>query len=322
MWLVTPQKLYSFPLPGEPELRSLVEAYQGAIQGQRDPIETENIAARRLSALLVDPIMRAAPGVRRVVLVPDGCLHQLNIESLPVWSARPHYWVEDVAVAIAPSLALLSPGGRRAGRREPSLLLIGNPSPPPGEFPALPETAAEVEGVRRTFAAARSAVFTGASANPGAYLEADPGRFSFIHFAAHATANRESPLDSAVILSSKDDAYKLYARDIMRMPLRADLVTISACRSAGSRIYSGEGLVGFAWAFLQAGATNVIAGLWDVNDRSTSLLMQQLYAEISAGRAPAAALRAAKLRVVAAGGPYRKPYYWAPFQLFARNPVF
>ena len=116
--------------------------------------------------------------------------------------------------------------------------------------------------------------------------------------------------------------YKLYARDIVGVPLQADLVTISACRSAGSRVYSGEGLVGFAWAFLQAGARNVVAGLWDVNDRSTSLLMQQLYAEISAGRSPAAALRAAKLRMLAKGGPYRKPYYWAPFQVFSRTPVF
>jgi CHAT domain-containing protein len=239
-----------------------------------------------------------------------------------VFSDRPHYWVEDVAVAVAPSLALLSARPAGAGRREASLLLIGNPTPPPGEFPALPEAGKEVEGVRRTFAAAQAAVFTGASANPGVYREANPERFSFIHFAAHATANRESPLDSAVILSPKDDAYKLYARDIMGVPLRADLVTISACRSAGSRVYSGEGLVGFAWAFLQAGARNVIAGIWDVNDRSTSLLMQQLYAEISAGRSPAAALRAAKLRIIASGGPYRKPYYWAPFQIFARNPSF
>ena len=91
-----------------------------------------------------------------------------------------------------------------------------------------------------------------------------------IHFTAHATANVESPLDSAVVLSGPDDGYKLYARDVAETPLRADLVTVSACRSAGERTYSGEGLVGFAWAFLRAGARNVIAGLWDVDDRSTA----------------------------------------------------
>ena len=102
-----------------------------------------------------------------------------------------------------------------------------------------------------------------------------------IHFTAHATANVESPLDSAVVLSGPDNGYKLYARDVAETPLRADLVTVSACRSAGERTYSGEGLVGFAWAFLRAGARNVIAGLWDVDDRSTARLMDALYGGLS-----------------------------------------
>ena len=71
-----------------------------------------------------------------------------------------------------------------------------------------------------------------------------PERFTFVHFTAHAAANLESPLDSAVILTGPDSGYKLYARDVAAMPLHAELVTVSACRSAGERAYSGEGLVG------------------------------------------------------------------------------
>ena len=102
----------------------------------------------------------------------------------------------------------------------------------------------------------------------------------------------------------------------MSVPLTAELVTISACRSAGAKTYAGEGPVGFAWAFLRAGARNVIAGLWDVNDRSTAQLMSGLYAEIARGSTPADALRAAKLSLVRGGGSYAKPYYWAPFQVY------
>jgi len=65
------------------------------------------------------------------------------------------------------------------------------------------------------------------------------------------------------------------ARDIVQHPLHADLVTISACYGGGERAYSGEGLVGLAWAFLRAGAHNVIAGLWDVTDASTEQLMDR-----------------------------------------------
>jgi CHAT domain-containing protein len=136
-----------------------------------------------------------------------------------------------------------------------------------------------------------------------------------VHFTAHAAANVESPLDSAIILSG-DQTYKLYAREVADLPLRAELVTVSACRSAGERAYSGEGLVGFAWAFLRAGARRVIAGLWDVDDRSTADLMEALYERLAAGDTPSRALREAKLTLLRRGGSFAKPYYWGPFQLF------
>ena len=153
-------------------------------------------------------------------------------------------------------------------------------------------------------------------ATPAAYRDAQPERFAYVHFAAHATANRDSPLDSAVILSGSDATYKLYARDVAALPLSADLVTVSACRSAGERAYSGEGLVGFAWAFLRAGARRVVAGLWDVDDRSTADLMEHLYAGVTRGERPSAALRSAKLALIRQGGGLARPFAWGAFQLF------
>jgi CHAT domain-containing protein len=137
-----------------------------------------------------------------------------------------------------------------------------------------------------------------------------------IHFTAHAVANPQSPLDSAIMLSGPDHEFKLYARDVAEHPLNAELVTVSACRSAGERAYSGEGLVGFSWAFLRAGARRVIAGLWDVDDRSTADLMDQVYTRIAAGASPPQALREAKLAMLRSGGTFAKPYYWGPFEVF------
>ena len=321
-WVVTPRRIEVLTLPGEVEFNAAVQAYSTAIQDLRDPLQTANPAARRLSELLLVPLAKLVPPGSKIVLAPDGALHELNLEALPVLSGPPHYWLEDATLAIVPSLALLQSAnpGRRANAD--SLLLIGNPIPAAAEYAPLPDAASEVENLRRRFPGPSSLVLTGAAASPAAYREANPGRFSLIHFTAHATANRESPLESAVILSRQGEAYKLYAREVVGLPLRARLVAISACRGAGARVYSGEGLVGFAWAFLQAGAGNVIAGLWDVNDRSTAALMDRLYAGLNAGRAPAAALRDAKLQLLKSAGPYRKPYYWAPFQLFTRSPAF
>jgi CHAT domain-containing protein len=46
--------------------------------------------------------------------------------------------------------------------------------------------------------------------------------------------------------------------------------------------------------------------------------MAGFYAEMMRGSAPAEALRAAKLRLAGSAGAYRKPFYWAPFQLYVR----
>jgi CHAT domain-containing protein len=172
--------------------------------------------------------------------------------------------------------------------------------------------------IEQYFPEPRRAVLEGARATPSAYLSSNPERFSYVHFVTHGTASRARPLESAVILSPEGESYKLYARDIVTRPLRAELVTISACYGSGSRAYSGEGLVGLSWAFLRAGAHNVIGALWEVADApATPELMDGLYKELNQGRDPATALRNAKLTLLRSGNVFAKPFYWAPFQLYA-----
>jgi len=123
--------------------------------------------------------------------------------------------------------------------------------------------------------------------------------------------------NSAVILAPDPNGYKLFARDIIRQPITARLVTISSCYGAGKRMYVGEGLVGLAWAFLRAGAEQVIAAVWDVDDAATPKLMDEMYGHMHAGRDPATALREAKLKLVHSNGAYARPKYWAPFVIYS-----
>jgi CHAT domain-containing protein len=174
-----------------------------------------------------------------------------------------------------------------------------------------------MQSVQRHFPAVQNVTYAREKATPEAYVAAVPRQFSTIHFATHVEPNEQSPLDSAIILSSRENGtgFRLYARDVAEMPLSANLVTISACRGAGTRALSGEGLVGFAWAFFQAGARNVVTSLWDANDASTTQLMDRFYRGIENHQPYASALRGAKLWMLQSK--YRKPYYWAPFQLYS-----
>ncbi len=318
LWVITAGGIRRVDLPPAGEIESAVREYRAMVNNSlADPLARPATPGDRLFQMLVTPA--ALPHGASVVIVPDGALHGVNFETLPVDGPRRHYWIEDAEVQVAPSLAMLTVAPRSAPRDQ-ALLLIGNPTPRAPEFPALSYAPMEMTSIVRHFPQDRVTAYDSGRATPAVYRDAPLDRFSMIHFTAHATANVESPLDSAVVLSGPDTGYKLYARDVAETPLNADLVTVSSCRSAGERTYSGEGLVGFAWAFLRAGARRVIAGLWDVDDRSTARLMDALYGGIRAGRTPARALRDAKLALINEGGQLARPYYWGPFQLFTVSP--
>jgi CHAT domain-containing protein len=320
VWVVSPDGIHHAVLPGEQEISTLAASFRRLIEEDlRDPLTVENPTARRLAGSLLGEPLKFAPKGSRVYVVPDGMLHRINLETLPVPGAG-RYLLEDWSLSIAPSLSVLAEGKSEHARNAGPLLLVGAPEAQGSDFPALPKAGEEIAAIQKHMSKTQAEVYAGAKATPKAFTQSQPERFSLIHFAAHAETNRESPLDSAVILSRDGDGFKLYARDVAGTKLISDLVTISACRSAGARAYSGEGMVGLAWAFLHAGSRAVIAGLWDVSDSSTAALMDHLYGGIAAGQVPEDALRSAKLTLVKGSGPFRKPYYWGPLQAYVRAP--
>jgi CHAT domain-containing protein len=331
VWVITSDGIRCVTLPSRQEIEPLVRGYRNFVTvSLADPLAAGSSPGTRLSETLLAPVLDAIPSGTSVVIVPDDALHSLSFDMLPLPSPQPHYWIEDVTVTLAPSLALAAESQTRRAHVQPSLLLIGDPTHVDAALPALTFAGTELSGIERAFGG-QTQILRGADATPGAVRGAHPERFSLIHFAAHATASAESPLESAILLSPEPLApgpkpqapslspYKLYARDVTGLPLAADVVTLSACRSAGGRAYGGEGLVGFAWAFLRAGARQVVAGLWDVDDQSTALLMERFYGRLGAGAAPATALRDAKLSLLKSGGNFRKPYYWAAFAVFSSS---
>ncbi len=322
LWAITSQRTGLFQLPPASAIDAAVRRYRKALETPKDLAESQNPDGLALYQMLVAPAQLVLGKATKVFIIPDGSLNALNFEALLAPDPKPHYWIEDVTLANASSLRLLERASRanranRAGKTK--LLLIGNPAAASSEFGTLPQAALEMANIGKRFAPADQRVLAQSEATPTAYLATKPEQFAYIHFVAHGTASRLSPLDSAIVLSrptTAGEAFRLYARDIIRSPLHANLVTISSCYGAGSRAYSGEGLVGLSWAFLRAGAHNVIGALWDVSDASTPRLMDEMYAGIQQGKPPAEALRAAKLSLLHSRDSFRRPFYWAPFQFY------
>jgi CHAT domain-containing protein len=101
--------------------------------------------------------------------------------------------------------------------------------------------------------------------------------------------------------------------EIYELQLNADMVVLSACRTARGKEISGEGVMGLIRAFLFAGTHSVVASLWNVPDESTATLMEHFYAEArEEDTDKAEALRRARIELMKT---YPHPFYWAPFIL-------
>ena len=141
-----------------------------------------------------------------------------------------------------------------------------------------------------------------------------------VHFATHGVFDAGSPALSGLVLSLVDERGNpqdgfVRLNDIYNMRLDADLVILSACRTALGEEIKGEGLVGLTRAFMYAGAPRVVASLWQVSDVATAELMKRFYRALFVDRLrPAAALRAAQLEL-SRDPRWSAPYYWAGFVL-------
>jgi CHAT domain-containing protein/tetratricopeptide (TPR) repeat protein len=322
LWAVSPGTVNFFRLPGRETILPLIDRFNRAIRSSLDVLAQQSGAATLLFHDLVEPAASAIPPHSTVIVVAAEGMYGLNFETLVAPGERPHFWIEDVTLVNASSLHMLAkaPSETKTAGSSRRLLLIGDPVNSRPEFQSLPHAREEMADVAGHFDPARRLVLTGADATPAAYQRSHPSGFAYIHFVSHGVGSGVDPLDSAVILSADPGAaasYKLYAREILNDRLQADLVTISSCYGSGVRSYSGEGMVGLTWAFLHAGAHNVIGALWEVSDTSTPRLMSDLYDGLAHGATPADALRAAKLAMIHRGDIFRKPYYWASFQIYA-----
>ncbi|MEC4807193.1 MAG: CHAT domain-containing protein [Jaaginema sp. PMC 1079.18] len=97
--------------------------------------------------------------------------------------------------------------------------------------------------------------------------------------------------------------------------LGTQLVVLSACETGLGDIANGEGVYGLRRAFALAGAQTQLMSLWQVSDFGTKNLMARYYQKLNQGMGTSEALRSVQLEMIANGGNYSHPYYWAAFVL-------
>ena len=325
---------------GEKALRERVDAWLGLI-ARRLPAEEAEAArqASELYDLLVRPAEPHLGRSERLLISPDGPLQTLPFAALLRAGRRLVEW-KPLHVAVSATVFAELKKGRREATGPGLLVAFGDPHYPRGESgPALaPDAVLRDAGARgwslAPLPAARAEVEAIVALDPQstrAFLgeEATEERAKgvgrearYVHFACHGFLDERSPLSSALALSIPPDSAPgrengfLQVWEIFeRVRIDAELVTLSACKTALGKESAGEGLLGLTRAFQYAGARSVLASLWSVSDRSTAELMKSFYTHLRAGHTKDQSLRAAQMALIRKGGRTAQPYHWAAFEL-------
>lgn len=257
-----------------------------------------------LYSVLIAPLKASLRGLRKVYLVPSGDLWRIPLHSL----GRGNCLSGQHEVAYSFSCAVLNRilQSEQATRPKRVYLGVGNPD---GTLAGADE---EARGPAALFD--HSVVLLSSDATKGAVLE-NIGEATNVHFACHGYFIEEFPEFSYLQLAgSPDEDKRLEVCRISQTRLCADLVVLSACHTGRGGVLAGDEFVGFASAFLAAGAKSVVGSLWQVNNRAAVRFMDSFYSVINR-RSYSQAFQFAQ-RELRQSGTYAHPYYWAPFVMF------
>jgi CHAT domain-containing protein len=317
----------------------------------RDPEAAKNDlrkAAERVAALVWWPIAEHVTH-RRVLVIPDDSLHTVPFAVLP-WSAGADSptLLERVELSVMPSMMFVTRPRRVTPRGPARFELIGDPVFRTGDWqrecaplrsgsesassardrasasmplPRLLGSRAEVLAIQELARRARPGTSIGlrlrCEATPQGLREAAAAAPALLHIATHGYVDAYRPRLSALALTPEAAVQGGTAwfdlLDILDTKVATRLVVLSACDTSRGRLLAGEGVLGPAQAFLQAGASSVIASYWRIADAETAPFMQTFYRYLLDEHLTAAeALRRTQLEFAKTSS----PHVWAAFTLY------
>jgi len=271
---------------------------------------------------LLAPLTSLLPSNKKLLIIPDGPLLQLPFEALlhqPAGKKRFDdlpYLIKDKAIFYHYSSSLFLVQQKAPPKKGGQMLAIaGSYTKEQGrKLEQLPNTRLEIGRLARQF----EGRFLLDSLATEANFKASIKPYAVIHLAMHGLQDKAEPLQSGLAFSNmpqKEEDNLLMASEIMNLPISSDLVVLSACETALGRFQQGNATASLARAFMYAGTPAALVSLWQIDDESTAILLEDYYRQIAAGADKSSALQRAKLKYLSASknNLAGHPIFWAAF---------
>lgn len=140
---------------------------------------------------------------------------------------------------------------------------------------------------------------------------------SILHISGHATISHELKTPSGISFCGE-----LYTHNQVSVMKKAPrLAVLNLCNSGIGKQSHGEGVAGFVRALHESGTENVLANVWEVDDKQSAAILTNFYQNLFNGNTTSAALQTAKLNHIdhAPTSELAAPFYWAGHQLTGRG---
>lgn len=260
---------------------------------ERDDEVRARAIGKRLHDLLIAPVRTLLTGVDTLVLVADAPLDRVPFAAFVQPDGR--YLVEDFSLTSAPGIRAFASASSWFPTSSPSVVVIGNPTFDMlrySDLPRLPAAGQEARSIHAMHRQAKILIENDASEKRAL---AAIRQATIVHFATHAMVDLDDGSRSRLLLASHDD---LTAAEIADMKLDdVETVILAGCRTAV--VAKGYGFVrSLANAFLAAGARNVVASLWNVDDEAARYFSIALHEALRDEVEPTAAVRRAQLSML------------------------
>jgi len=267
--------------------------------------------AKQAYDLLIAPIRTAldGSGVDTIVYVPDGPLRAVPLAAL---YDGDRFLIEDYAVGLTPSLALMNPNQWLAqGPLHRQRTLIAGLTESRAGFSSLPYVEKEIRSIAQTISNNKVLLnedFTQDALAKRLKNKAHP----IVHIATHG---KFGATPEETYLLTWDG--QINVREIDQM-LQAnlgnregiELLMLSACESASTDPKAGLGLAGVA---IKAGANSTIGTIWSIDDEAAAHFVDIFYQELTQPNATrASTLRKAQIALLK-DPQYQHPIYWAAY---------
>lgn len=289
-------------------------------------------SAYSLYEKLIAPFVSLIEGHQRILIIPDGPINQVPFEILlreprttnGVDYRSLQYLIKSHSVGYSYSSAMIMRKSAGTGKA-PSLLAVGftGGSRLRAQQPELEEIIGaeeELEALARRFKTGKFLV--GQDATEANFKILSP-QYDIIHLAIHGRGDIQSKFSSSLYFRTKYDSLddgELHDYELYGLKLNAFMAVLSACESGLGRDYKGEGMISMASAFTYSGCANILMSLWKVNDKASTVLMDEFYGRLLEGRTIDDALRQSKLDYLEAADELTSdPKIWAPLVAYGSH---